>query len=622
MSKEAPKSADNNDPGNKSDKSNEIRNLSQNSASSSIHQSHDSSDNRSGSSTTKHANEIAGHNVINNANTPSNTSKQSELTTEKKVQPAEENNLGDSVFSKHTSKSADRVRKKSQDKRLSEKKAPSTDKNDPSKPSKRNSAHVELLPQHQTVSAPPTSTKSSFLFGLLKRSKKENKGDKSSQHKRKNNAKNGKGTAEGSTPHDHHRTAEGSTPHDHHRTAKMNDDRTRAVPSKEVKKLPNKNEKKQKEQKKQSPRLQQRQHIVANCLAELSDDLQDKIKKAKLPEDKVNANFRILLNILHFLTKDSYRMDDNVPTPPRAHYRRPYASAKLIEEAKRIARSPDKSIKKLFKHIEFSGKGGFGRVFGAKDTTTKRHVAIKKLPHVTERDKRNNWCEIGFLATCKHPNIVRFLGAWEMTDEVWIVMEFLEGGTLHEAIKVHQFCERHIAYIAREVLKALDFLHSNKFVHRDLKSANVMMSIDGEIKLIDFGLCADISEGERIQMVGSPFWMPPEMIRREPHGCPADIWSFAVCLLEMYLREPPNASSRLRAMFIAATDGLKDSIPAHASPEAKDFLSHCLELDPKKRATAAELLKHPFVQGPRLSDGIKDVLRGIFISQSLALSGI
>jgi hypothetical protein len=250
MSKEAPKSADNNDPGNKSDKSNEIRNLSQNSASSSIHQSHDSSDNRSGSSTTKHANEIAGHNVINNANTPSNTSKQSELTTEKKVQPAEENNLGDSVFSKHTSKSADRVRKKSQDKRLSEKKAPSTDKNDPSKPSKRNSAHVELLPQHQTVSAPPTSTKSSFLFGLLKRSKKENKGDKSSQHKRKNNAKNGKGTAEGSTPHDHHRTAEGSTPHDHHRTAKMNDDRTRAVPSKEVKKLPNKNEKKQKEQKK------------------------------------------------------------------------------------------------------------------------------------------------------------------------------------------------------------------------------------------------------------------------------------------------------------------------------------------------------------------------------------
>jgi serine/threonine protein kinase len=170
--------------------------------------------------------------------------------------------------------------------------------------------------------------------------------------------------------------------------------------------------------------------------------------------------------------------------------------------------------------MEFSGKGGFGRVFGAKDMTTKKRVAIKKLPHVTEKDKRNNWCEIGFLATCQHPNIVRFLSAWEMEDEVWIVMEFLDGGTLHEAIKVHQFSERHIAYIAREVLQALHYLHSNKLVHRDLKSANVMMSVDGEIKLIDFGLCADISEGERTQMVGSPFWMPPEMIRREPHGCP------------------------------------------------------------------------------------------------------
>lgn len=263
-------------------------------------------------------------------------------------------------------------------------------------------------------------------------------------------------------------------------------------------------------------------------------------------------------------------------------------------------RSPDQNTKKLFKNIEFSGKGGFGRVFGAKDRTTKKHVAIKKLPHVTEKDKRSNWCEIGFLATCKHPNIVRFLDAWEVKDEVWIVMEFLEGGTLHEAIKVHQFCERHIAYIAREVLKALDFLHNNKFVHRDLKSANVMMSVDGEIKLIDFGLCADVSEGERTQMVGSPFWMPPEMIRREPHGCPvrsdhffsstlpisthrssviihyththtlsltsenvcyqADIWSFAVCLLEMYLREPPNASSRLRSMFITATEGFLFSL--------------------------------------------------------------
>jgi archaellum component FlaD/FlaE len=93
-----------------------------------------------------------------------------------------------------------------------------------------------------------------------------------------------------------------------------------------------KEHKKDKKQQAQ-PQLQQRQRIVANNFSELSEDLQDKIRKAKIPEDKINANFRILLNILHFLTKDSFRMHDNSQTPPMIHYRRPYASSKLIEEA-------------------------------------------------------------------------------------------------------------------------------------------------------------------------------------------------------------------------------------------------------------------------------------------------
>jgi len=121
---------------------------------------------------------------------------------------------------------------------------------------------------------------------------------------------------------------------------------------------------------------------------------------------------------------------------------------------------------------------------------------------------------------------------------------------LSEAVKVHQFSERHIAYVSREILKALTYLHSRNFVHRDLKSGNVMMSIEGHIKLIDFGLCCDVTEGPRLQMLGSPYWIPPEMIRKKPHSCPADIWSFAVCVLEMYLKEPPNASSRLLSMFV------------------------------------------------------------------------
>eukprot|EP00029_Vermamoeba_vermiformis_P005987 TRINITY_DN2228_c0_g1_i1.p2 TRINITY_DN2228_c0_g1~~TRINITY_DN2228_c0_g1_i1.p2 ORF type:complete len:324 (+),score=105.45 TRINITY_DN2228_c0_g1_i1:886-1857(+) len=309
-----------------------------------------------------------------------------------------------------------------------------------------------------------------------------------------------------------------------------------------------------------------------------------------------------------------------------ASIRRPCNAADLTRPSspsrQRLAQAPDKDTKKLFKNLEFSGKGGFGRVFGGKDIATRHRVAIKKLPHVTEKDKRNNYSEIAFLMTCEHPNIVKFLSAYEVKEEVWIVMEFLEGGTLNEAVKVHQFSEKHIAYVAREMLKGLKYLHAQGFVHRDLKSANVMMSIDGDIKLIDFGLCADVSEGERVQMLGSPFWMPPEMIHRKPHGCPADIWSFAVCILEMYLKEPPNSSSRLRAMYYIGTEGCKHHIPSRASEQARDFLGRCLEMDPSKRATADELLEHPFVTQPRLHEGIKDVLRGVFVSNSLALSGI
>jgi len=368
-----------------------------------------------------------------------------------------------------------------------------------------------------------------------------------------------------------------------------------------------------------SPR--ERHVIVARKVSDLSEDIQKKLKKSRLAEEQLNANFQILLNVLHFLTKDSYRMGDDktASSPPQ---RKPYASVKLMEAAKAAIKIPDKDIKKIYRNIEFTGKGGFGKVFAAKHCQTKKRVAIKKLPHVNEKDRRNNYCEIGFLKTSDHLNIVHFIECFLVKDEVWIITEFLEGGTLSEAVKVHQFSERHIAYVCREILKALKYLHSIHFVHRDLKSGNVMMSIEGHIKLIDFGLCADISEGYRTQMLGSPFWMPPEMIHRQPHGEPADIWSFAVCVLEMYLKEPPNSFSRLKAMFTVAAEGIKSFIPPKASDDAKEFLNKCLEQAPEERSTAAELLEYSFVNQSGLADGIRDVLRGVFVSNSLALSGI
>jgi hypothetical protein len=367
----------------------------------------------------------------------------------------------------------------------------------------------------------------------------------------------------------------------------------------------------------------ERRKIIADNFSELPEDIKKRVRDAKLEEDVVNKSFPVLLSVLHFLTKDSYQTRDEVPAK-KDHA--PYATEQTMDTAKRICKvseKGEKEMKKIYKNMTMSGKGGFGRVYyGREISSPKRKVAIKKVPHETEKQKRDNWSEIGFLHRCNHPNIVKFYDAFDMGSEMWIVTEFLEGGTLSEAANRHQFSEQHIGYIAREMLKALTYLHSNKMVHRDLKSANVMMSIDAEIKLIDFGLCCELVNGERLQMLGSPYWMPPEMIQRKHHGYPADIWSFAVCLLEMYLRHPPNIKNNLFAMFTAGTAGLQDCIPSTVSANARDFLTRSLELDPAKRATAAELLQHPFVTQPKLEDGIKDVLRDIFISANLDMSGI
>merc|ERR1711916_182042 len=124
----------------------------------------------------------------------------------------------------------------------------------------------------------------------------------------------------------------------------------------------------------------------------------------------------------------------------------------------------------------------------------------------------------------------------------------MRGGTLTDAVKAHQF-EPQIAYVCQEMLHGIRHLHRNELVHRDLKSANVMLTVDGQVKLIDFGLCCDLRLGQPTHMVGSPFWIPPEMVRREPHGTAADVWSFGICTLELANNVIPNRHNSIYAMF-------------------------------------------------------------------------
>jgi len=146
------------------------------------------------------------------------------------------------------------------------------------------------------------------------------------------------------------------------------------------------------------------------------------------------------------------------------------------------------------------------------------------------------------------------------------------------------------------MLLALGYLHSKGWAHRDLKSPNIMISLEGQIKLIDFGLCCDMSSGERTKLLGSAFWIPPEMINRLPHNISTDIWSYGVCLLELFIRGPPFSHSALFCMFTVALVGLQSLIPSFLSPNCKDFLKQCLTIDRYKRPTSAQLLEHPWLK--------------------------
>jgi serine/threonine protein kinase len=146
-----------------------------------------------------------------------------------------------------------------------------------------------------------------------------------------------------------------------------------------------------------------------------------------------------------------------------------------------------------------------------------------------------------------------------------------------------------------------------------------MLSISGEVKLIDFGLCADVSDGEKTSMVGSPFWLAPEMIQRQPYGVKVDVWSLGVCLMELANGKPPHSRSGFRAMFTAGTVGYPE--PLEGTREwgnlFREFMVLCLTMNPDKRPHASELLKHNFLEKTDTAESMQQILSNIFVLQSV-----
>lgn len=272
------------------------------------------------------------------------------------------------------------------------------------------------------------------------------------------------------------------------------------------------------------------------------------------------------------------------------------------------------------------GEGSFGSVYRARHKETGNIVAVKIIPnagdagdhsdgHHQNSEAEKIMSEIDILARCDSPFVVGYHECFIkkperrfQTPEMWIVMEFCEGGSMYDMIEagldMHRgfvMSEECIRAACASIVLGLEYLHGvENICHRDIKCGNVLLTNEGHVKLADFGVSAELNNtiSRRKTVVGSPFWMAPEVIQENSYDGKADVWSLGITAIEMAEGKPPYANfNPLRAIFVIPSrpaPTLAD--PDNWSPEMLDFIRCCLQKDPSQRYDSARLSSHPFVK--------------------------
>lgn len=249
--------------------------------------------------------------------------------------------------------------------------------------------------------------------------------------------------------------------------------------------------------------------------------------------------------------------------------------------------------------IEHVGEGSFGKVYKARRKNTGFSVAMKFINKhgKSEKDIKNLRQEIGILRKLNHENIILMFDAFETDRDFCVVTEYAQGELFDILQDDQRLPEKTVQQIAKQLVKALHYLHSNRIIHRDMKPQNVLIGSGGRIKLCDFGFARAMSSNTIVltSIKGTPLYMSPELVKEQPYDATSDLWSLGVILYELYVGQPPFYTNSIYSLI---NHIVKDPVkyPGDISRDFKSFLQGLLQKNPLKRLTWPHLLHHPFVR--------------------------